>query len=171
MFKANRKLNENITTGTPKTHFNQNDCVYLEEYSVMYVTKGLKPEIKRVDINNDQYKLLVNSTREIDTYDYDRSKVAKERLYVRPISREEKIRIMKNKQKKEVVRKTRKHTKGTNYYDDVYPYLEMIRELRYKRTSYKKISEALKISLNTLFQYSNDYKELAIALGRDKKVC
>lgn len=168
MFKANRKLNENITTGTPKTYFNKNDCVYLDEYSVMYVTKGLKPEIKRVDINNDQYKLLVNSTREIDTYDYDRNKVAKQRLYVRPISREEKIRIMKNKQKKEVVRKIRKHSSGTNYYDDVYPYLKQIKELRDKGTTYKKISETLNISLNTLYQYAIDYKELSIALGRNK---
>ena len=126
MFKANRKLTASIKTGSPETTFKEFDRVYLEKGAVTYVTKELKPELVRVELTTDQYELLVKSSTEIETYDYDRSKVARNRSSFNFTIKKEKNE--KTKESQEYVPKRK--TKKTNYYDDVYPYLDYIKQLK-----------------------------------------
>lgn len=163
MFKANRKLTVSITTGSPETTFKEFDRVYLEKGAVTYVTKELKPELVRIELTTDQYELLVKSSTEIETYDYDRSKVAKHRLYVKPLTRAEKIAKLKKEQCKE---KTKFSKTPTSYKANIEPHLENIEKMTHDGVSRKKIAMMLGLSYSSINQYMIRYKELKDALTK-----
>lgn len=163
MFKANRKITQSIELCKHDIKFKEFDMVYLQNGELIYLINYAKPTIVRVELSSDDFDLMINCSKEIETYDYDRSRVAQNRLKTRTVTREEKIKRLKENQKKE---KTKTSKQQTSFERDIEPHLENIKKMTYDGVSRKKIAMMLGLSYSSINQYMIRYKELKDALTK-----